>query len=190
MSKVLIDAHPSAVKFNELGAQVIGETVIPGPETQVYLQVPANGLYYRHSGRLLTSEEKGDLVERARNGFNLGAFFELQRVGKVTRQSPNIVTRRWTNPVHSLETPAVAGLVAIRWIDGDTLHHAIPRNQERAPVSVTVQSWSKDTVLGSDFAHNPSGTCNSKIQSAAPEDPALAFMESALRAYRSLLPAS
>lgn len=186
MHKLLGEAHHSAVKFIELGALVISETVIPDPETQVYQQTPVNGLYFRQSGRLLTSEKEGDLVERASKGFKLGAFFELQRVGKVRRQSPNIVNNRKTNPVYSQETPTAVSLVAIRWIDEETLHHAIPTYQERVPVAVTAQSWTKDTVFGDAFANNPSGTCNIKIQSAAAEDPALAFIESALRAYRAI----
>jgi hypothetical protein len=185
-NKLTTGAHPSAIKFNELGVQVIGETAIPGPDIQVYQQVPTNGLYSRQSGRLLTSQDKGDFVERARKGFELGVLFELQRAGKVTRNAASVVTDRWVNPVHSLRNDATGTLVAIRWIDEEGLHNAIPQNQDRVPFSVTVQSWSKDTVAGNDFAVNPSGECDSTVKSREIEDLALRFIESAIRAYEAL----
>lgn len=183
MTNVLTAVHPSALEFHNLGGRVIGETAVPGPEVQVYQQVPANGLYYRRSGRLLTPQASGGFVERARAGYNQGAWFELQRTGAVLRQAPDIETRRRINPVHVIDGSLRPSFVAIRWVDEEGVHQAIPQNEESSPLSVTVQSWLGDRVMQQAFSSDPSGSVDRRVKSAEPEDPALSLYQAALRAY-------
>ena len=189
MNVQIDEQHKSAVEFQNLSSRVVHNTQIPGPETQVYEQDPVNGLYYRHSGRLLTSQPEGDFIRRARSGFKTRELFELQRSGQVSRQaSTRMVTPRRINPVYRLDLPEDCRYVAIRWVDEEGLHEAIPQNKNGMPVSVSVISWLGDTVMSNVFSKNPSDVYDRKTKSAESDDPTLELFYKALRAYRHIQP--
>lgn len=187
-------AHPVAIEFRNFSGFAVDGTTVPGPEVQVHQQRPHNGLYFRKSGRLLTSEKEGDLVERVRAGLGKVSFFELQRVGQVTRQEPLIATRRRINPVYCLANPRSSEFVAIRWVDEDGLHEAVPQNRVehdvRLPLSVTVLSWLAATVVCSEFQADPTASVDTKTHStASAEDPMSGFLYRAMHAYGAIQPA-
>lgn len=182
--------HPLAVRFQTLSLQVIAETAVPASDMQVYEQEPTNGLFYRHSGRLLTSQDKGGYVERARAGHEIGALFELQRSGSVTRQTPRTVTERRINPVFDLDNPETRPYVAIRWVDEEGVHEAHPQRYDGNPTSVSILSWLGDRVHDDDFLTTTSSSYDRKIRSARIKDPALEFYDRALQAYQDIKHAS
>ena len=183
----LTEQQESPLLFQGLSARVVKETVIPGPEDQVYQQHPSNGLYFRHSGRLLTSEEDGEYTQRAISGYLKGRkLFELQRTGDITRQKPRIESPYRTNPVFCLDNPDDAGYEFMRWIDEEGLHQATPHNKDGAPVLLVVISWLGDAVLGDSFAKNPSSVDVRKIRSDELGDPALPIFEQAQKTYEQI----
>src|SRR3989344_1484680 len=157
--------HPSAVEFLGLSEQVITATLIPEPSIQVYQQEPENGLFYRRSGRLLTSQKGGGFVDRARSGLNDGELFELQRAGSVTRQRPHIEIPGRVNPVHCLDPPQTLGYISINWIDESGMHNALPVDNKNLLAGVTVISWLEETVMGDGFAKDPFSTYDAKTRS-------------------------
>lgn len=180
------NVHQSAIGFRAFSVKILGETVVPGPEEQVFAQEPINGLYFRFSGRLLTSQPKGNLVDRVRRGHKVGALFELQRAGNVSRQAPDIRTDRRTSPVFCLDDPSNPSFAAIRWIDKEGFHQAIPDDYEGRPMNLSVQTWLGDRVTSAAFAENPSGSWNRKITSDESADPALMLLYSAQCAYKTI----
>lgn len=186
MPDLAVSPHPSALEFQGLAEHVVATTPVPGPETQVYEQEPDNGLYYRKSGRLLTSESHGELIDRARSGADAGVLFELQRRGSVARGAASILTRRRVNPVHQLDEIMQNNFVSIRWIDEEGMHEAIPTYQNGQPRTIAVLSWIGDTIRGRDFAHNPSAATDRKVRSVDTEDPAVELFERAATAYRKI----
>lgn len=181
--------HPSAVEFHELSRQVVGDTKVPGPDMQVSDQNPKNGLFYRESGRLLTSQNQGGLVVRMRAGVARGAFFEIQRHGKVMRQESCLGIAKRTNPVHLLADLEDPRYVAMRWLGEEAVHEVIPVYEAGKPVKVTIGSWLLDNVLSDQFADDPTVARNTLVRSREINNLALAFYESALHAYQDLPPA-
>lgn len=179
-------AHPSATELRDLSDRIVDDTKIPDADKQVYEQEPPNGLFYRRSGRLLTSQASGNLVDRVRATYGSRSLFEVQRIGAVERQRSSVETARRINPVHCLASPGAYGYVAMRWMDEEGLHEAIPQNQSGLALSVAVLSWLGTTVLENPFQSDPMGSYDRKIKSNAPEDPALALCTSALSAYQKL----
>lgn len=182
--EAVIGQQGSPLLFYSLSERVVRETAIPGPDDQVYKQAPCNGLYFRHSGRLLTSEADGDYAQRAISGYNKDkTLFEIQRTGSIARQRPRIERTKRTNPVFCLDNPTNADYEFIRWIDEEGLHQATPHNKDGTPVLMVVISWLGDTLLGSSFARDPASVEVRKARSDELGDPALPLFEQAQNAY-------
>jgi len=183
MHAISAEADPSAVGFHELTQLVVAETNIPDPDLQVYQQQPNNGLYYRSSGNLLSSQPEGNFYDRAMLGQKESQFFELKRKGAVQRLEPSVILHDRIHPVYGLVDPTDVRYVGISWLDEEGVHHVMPR--ERGD-KVTVLSWLGSSVAGQAFACDTTSSFDRKVQSDATEDPALEFCDRALKAYRQM----
>lgn len=144
-------------------------------------------MFFRHSGRLLTSEADGEYFQRAISGlFKDGKLFELQRTGSVTRQRSRTERTNRTNPVFCLDNPANADYEFIRWIDKKGLHQATPHNKDGKPVLMVVISWLGDASIDKSFARDPTSVKPEKIRSDELGDPALPLFEQAQTAYEQI----
>lgn len=183
--------HPSAVKFGGLSKRAVNEAEIPRGDVQEYQQDPSNGLYYRKSGRLISSQHEGDFIERARAGIEAGVLFELVRVGRVVQQKPPVDIATRENPVFVLDTPDKADFQTMVWVDGEGLHQARPYNEEdRITRGIVVVSWVGDDIMGDEFAERSASVSSSKIRSAHQiDDPVLSFYAGALQAYETVIAA-
>lgn len=187
MSEKSKQIHESATAFNDLSQLVVKETRVPGPEEQVYQQNPTNGLYFRKSGRLLTSQPEGSLQLRVQRSLKVGHLFELQRIGSVSQQRPDIRRVSRSNPVHCLDVTNSTRFEVIRWLDEEGLHVADPQYDKRDPAFVTVLTWSPDTITDSQFLIDAAKSQYDDItRSDATDDPVLELAAHAVRAYETI----
>ena len=184
-----VASHPSAARFQHLVELAVANVEIPPGDVQEYDQRPHYGLYYRSSGRVITSELEGRFQARAVAGVKKGTFFELGRSGRVDPASPRIDRSDWKNPVHILKDPAATKYHSLTWVDESGLHRVFPNRRQTASEptdTITVHSWTPERVLTPAFWRDPSAGAASRVVSEATDDPVLPYFERAARAYKVL----